>query len=84
MRLHVNDPTPLVLRAIIIFNGKIFGAPLTPVIMADEEEGEIWHYRKDESGRLIFRDGEFQIFIQQGRVKIIDPDNVDLASFYLK
>lgn len=84
MRLHANDPTPLVLRAIIIFNGKITDPKLTPVVMADEEEGEIWHYRRDRDGNYQHRDGELQLFVQHGKVKIIDPDNVDLASFYLK
>lgn len=71
---------PLMQRAIIVFNGKV----VKDVVEADEEHGFIWQMKRDSLGNFIVKDDELVRIRRQGRVRIIDPLNVDLAGVYLK
>lgn len=79
---HLNDPVlgPLCRRAIILFNGHA----LDRVVEADEEQGYVIVHERWPDGQLkVFGDRLVQLKLI-GKVRIIDPDEVDLAEVYLK
>ncbi len=71
---------PLCRRAVIMFNGQYEKY----VVEADEETGLLRRYKQVDGRFEADENHNCVIEALQGKVKIIDPDNVILADVYLK
>lgn len=83
MRLSIDVPNPLNLRAVVFLDG----VKAELCLMADEESGCIERYvpRTDPRWQTEFKYVDYwPTEVVRGAVKIVDPEAVDLGEVYLK